>query len=61
MANKITDDCINCGSCESECPNQAIAQGDDHYQIDASKCDECTGKKEAACAAVCPTNSIAKG
>jgi ferredoxin len=61
MANKITDDCINCGSCESECPNKAISQGDDHYQIDASKCDECAGKKEAACMAVCPTDSIVKG
>ena len=24
MAIKITDDCINCGACEPECPNTAI-------------------------------------
>lgn len=24
MAIKITDDCINCGACEPECPNHAI-------------------------------------
>ena len=24
MAIKITDDCINCGACETECPNTAI-------------------------------------
>ncbi len=27
MALKITDDCINCGACESECPNTAIYEG----------------------------------
>ncbi|MFE5074671.1 4Fe-4S binding protein [Streptomyces halstedii] len=24
MAVKITEDCINCGACEPECPNEAI-------------------------------------
>ena len=24
MAIKITEDCINCGACEPECPNGAI-------------------------------------
>ena len=24
MAIRITDDCINCGACEPECPNTAI-------------------------------------
>ena len=24
MAIKITEDCINCGACEPECPNTAI-------------------------------------
>lgn len=27
MAIKITDECINCGACESECPNNAIYEG----------------------------------
>lgn len=26
MAIKITDECINCGACEPECPNNAIYQ-----------------------------------
>lgn len=60
MANKITDDCISCGACESECPNQAISQGDDHFQIDPSKCNECEGKPEMACKAVCPSDCIIK-
>lgn len=30
MAIKITEDCINCGACEPECPNGAIfANGDE--------------------------------
>lgn len=27
MAIKITDACISCGACESECPNNAIYEG----------------------------------
>lgn len=27
MAIKITDECINCGACEVECPNTAIYEG----------------------------------
>ena len=27
MAIMITDDCINCGACEPECPNTAIYEG----------------------------------
>lgn len=27
MAIKITEDCINCGACEPECPNGAIYEG----------------------------------
>lgn len=60
MANKITDECINCGACEPECPKEAIAQGDPVYLIDASKCDECAGKDEHACKAVCPGDYILK-
>ena len=61
MANKITDECINCGACEPECPNQAISQGDTVYVIDAAKCDECAAKgNEHACKAVCPTDCIVK-
>ena len=27
MATIITDECINCGACEPECPNNAIYEG----------------------------------
>ena len=27
MAIYITDECINCGACEPECPNNAIYEG----------------------------------
>jgi len=61
VANKITEDCSNCGACEAECPNQAISQGDDTYVIDPAKCDECKAAgTEPACAGVCPTDSVVK-
>ena len=41
MAMIIKDDCISCGACEPECPNEAIAQGDTIYVIDGEKCTEC--------------------
>ena len=32
MAIKITDDCINCGACEPECPNNAIYEADEVWK-----------------------------
>ncbi|MBN1940484.1 MAG: YfhL family 4Fe-4S dicluster ferredoxin [Candidatus Aminicenantes bacterium] len=58
MAYKITEECINCGACEPECPNQAITAGDTIYVIDPEKCTECVGSHpESQCAAVCPTGA----
>ena len=55
MSTYITDDCINCGACEPECPNQAISEGEEIYVIDASLCTECVGFYDhEACQAVCP-------
>ena len=55
MASTITQDCINCGACEPECPNEAISQGSDVYLINAERCTECVGFHEKeACQAVCP-------
>lgn len=57
MAYKITDECINCGACEPECPNEAIVPGDEIYEIITEKCTECVGfYDESQCAAVCPVD-----
>ncbi len=55
MATHITQDCINCGACVPECPNEAISEGDSIYVIDEDQCTECVGFNEKeACQAVCP-------
>ena len=33
MAIIITDECINCGACEPECPNNAIYEGGIEWAI----------------------------
>jgi len=56
MAYNISDDCISCGACESECPVGAISMGDEHYVIDADVCTDC-----GTCADVCPVGAISAG
>lgn len=72
MATVITEECINCGACEPECPNTAIYQGGVEYDwngaksaalseeifyIVPEKCTECVGFYDyEACAAVCPVD-----
>ncbi len=72
MATMITDDCINCGACEPECPNTAIYQGGVEWELNGAtnpaideeifyivpaKCTECVGFfDQEACAAVCPVD-----
>lgn len=59
MANRITEDCINCAACEPECPNEAIEPGANIFTIDAGKCDECAATGgDSACKAVCPVDAI---
>lgn len=58
MAYKITDECISCGACETECQNQAISEGETIYVIDPNKCTECVGNFESSkCAEVCPVDA----
>ena len=52
MAYKITDDCISCGACVSDCPVEAISEGDGKFVIDADKCIDCGG-----CAESCPVGA----
>ena len=59
MALLITDECINCDVCEPECPNDAIFQGEEIYQIDPTRCTECVGHFETSqCVEVCPVACI---
>ncbi|MDH5469240.1 MAG: YfhL family 4Fe-4S dicluster ferredoxin [Gammaproteobacteria bacterium] len=59
MALMITDECINCDVCEPECPNDAIYQGDEIYEINPALCTECVGHFETSqCVEVCPVECI---
>ncbi len=59
MALLITDECINCDVCEPECPNEAISQGEEIYEIDPSRCTQCVGHYDTPqCIEVCPVDCI---
>lgn len=59
MAYMITEDCINCGACDPECPNNAIAEGNPVYVIDPYLCTECVGYyDEPQCISICPVDCI---
>lgn len=53
MAHVISDECISCGACASECPVEAISEGDGKYEIDADACTDC-----GSCVEVCPVEAI---
>jgi ferredoxin len=52
MAHSINDECVACGTCLAECPEEAITEGD-IYAIDAEKCSDCGN-----CVEVCPTDAV---
>ena len=55
----ITDECINCDVCEPECPNGAIYQRQEIYEINPSLCTECVGHFDVPqCVEVCPVDCI---
>lgn len=59
MALTINEECINCNACLSECPNEAISEGELVYVIDADTCTECVGHYEVSqCKEVCPVDCI---
>lgn len=55
MAYTITDACIACGACVSECPVSCIAEGDPKYTV-GDGCIDCE-----ACAGVCPVGACVSG
>ncbi len=62
MSLTITDECINCGACEPECPNDAIYEGEEIYEINPELCTECKGHyDESQCVEVCPVDCIPIG
>jgi len=59
MALKITDVCINCDVCEAACPNSAIYEGAEHYEINPELCTECVGHfEDQQCKVLCPVDCI---
>jgi NAD-dependent dihydropyrimidine dehydrogenase PreA subunit len=56
MAYKITEECVNCGSCEDECPSEAISEKDNFRWIDPEKCADC-----GSCVDCCPSEAIVEG
>ena len=55
MAYKISDQCVNCGACEPDCPVSAISEQDGVRVIDADTCIDCGN-----CANVCPVGAPAE-
>ena len=55
MAYAISDECISCGACASECPVEAISEGDGKFVINADTCIEC-----GACESACPVGAPAQ-
>ncbi len=59
MSLFITDECINCDVCEPVCPNEAISQGEEIYEINPDLCTQCVGHfDEPQCQQVCPISCI---
>ena len=56
MAHVITDDCIACGACASECSQESIHEEGDKYVIDAELCTDC-----GSCVDQCSMEVIIEG
>ncbi|MDR0739068.1 MAG: 4Fe-4S binding protein [Oscillospiraceae bacterium] len=52
MSYIITDRCVNCAACKSQCPVDAIFRGEKKFVINQKLCISC-----GACAGVCPVGA----
>lgn len=52
MAYKITENCVACGTCIDQCPQNAIVEGE-RYSINPELCIDC-----GTCADACPFGAI---
>lgn len=73
MSFVITTDCIYCGACIIECPQEAILKrtnkkehlsrakkitNDSLIYINYTKCDECISFESPKCISICPMDAI---
>jgi len=52
MAYKITDECTKCGECATNCPVEAIKEGETKFYI-TEECVEC-----GLCVDICPVGAV---
>jgi NAD-dependent dihydropyrimidine dehydrogenase PreA subunit len=52
VSYRVTEECILCGACQAECPEDAIAEGGDRFVINPGACSDC-----GSCAEVCPVGA----
>lgn len=52
MTYVITETCVECGKCKSECPVSAIEESSP-FKVDAGKCVDC-----GLCDEICPVDAI---
>lgn len=47
------DECVGCGTCVDECPQEAISMNDDDIAVISDECTDC-----GLCIEACPTAAI---
>ena len=60
MPMTITEACIDCASCEYECPTGAVYQGVGKHEIDPIRCDDCSDLDRPQCQRNCPVDGIVR-
>ena len=53
VAKVDADECVGCGTCVDECPQEAISMNDDDIAVISDECTDC-----GLCVDACPTSAI---